>query len=169
MQRCTVDLSGFPDLIVVYLGLRVNAWRGIRRLVTLGPGIQASVADAPDGLLLHENLTYSFFPVHIGMRQYWRDFESLERFTRSEPHRTWWRDFLRDAGGTGFWHETYALRGGMEAIYDDVPDRVGLARFAPVLPANGRMAGARGRLGRSDRPPTNPADDDGTFSPELTT
>ena len=146
LERCTVDLSSYPDLVVVYLGLRVNAWNGLRRLLRLGPGIQASVAAQPDGLLSHENLTYGLFPLHIGMRQYWRDFDSLERFTRSEPHRTWWREFLRDAGGTGFWHETYARRGGMEAIYDDVPVRVGFARFAPVVAAEGRRASARGRL-----------------------
>ena len=146
MQRCTVDLSAYPDLVVVYLGLRVNAWTGLRRLFRLGPGIRASVAAAPDGLLLHEDLTYGLFPLHVGMRQYWRDFASLERFTRSEPHRTWWREFLRDAGGTGFWHESYARRGGMEAIYDNIPVRIGFARFAPVVPADGGLTTARGRL-----------------------
>ncbi len=146
MQRCTVDLTAFPDLVVVYLGLRVNAWTGLRRIFRLGPGISASVAAAPDGLLLHEDITYGLFPLHIGMRQYWRDFASLERFTRSEPHRTWWREFLRDAGGIGFWHESYARRGGMEAIYDDIPVRIGFARFAPVVPADGGLATARGRL-----------------------
>ena len=71
------------------------------------------------------------------MRQYWRDFESLERWTRSEPHRDWWKNFLRDSGGTGFWHETYALRGGFEAIYDDMPQPIGMMKFAPL------QAGAR--------------------------
>lgn len=169
VERLTVDLSGFPDLVVVYLGIRVNAWRGIRRIASLGPGIQASVADAPDGLLLHETLTYGFFPLHIGMRQYWRDYESLERFTRSEPHRSWWRDFVKDAGGTGFWHETYTCRGGMEAIYDDVPQRIGFARFAPIVSAQGARNSARGRLGRADRPSTNSVDDRTDLSGLATT
>jgi hypothetical protein len=26
---------------------------------------------------------------------------------------------------TGFWHETYLMTGGMEAIYDDVPEPIG--------------------------------------------
>jgi hypothetical protein len=38
---------------------------------------------------------------------------------------------LRDSGGTGFWHETYFMRGGMEAIYDDMPRPVGFLNFAP--------------------------------------
>lgn len=29
VTRETVDLSAYPDLVVIYLGLRVNAWRGI--------------------------------------------------------------------------------------------------------------------------------------------
>jgi len=37
---------------------------------------------------------------HVGMRQYWRDFESLEAWSRSDPHRIWWQSFLRDRAGT---------------------------------------------------------------------
>jgi pimeloyl-ACP methyl ester carboxylesterase len=43
------------------------------------------------------------------MRQYWRDFDSLERWARSLPHKAWWQEFLRDSGGTGFWHEALAV------------------------------------------------------------
>ena len=39
---------------------------------------------------------------------------------------SWWRDYLRDRAGTGFWHETYFSRGGVEAIYDDMRVPVGL-------------------------------------------
>ncbi|WP_396349626.1 monooxygenase family protein [Geodermatophilus sp. DSM 44513] len=68
----------------------------------------------------HEMLRYSAFPLHVGMRQYWRDLDSLEAWTRSDPHRTWWWDLLRDSGGTGSWHETHPVHGGMEAVHDDV-------------------------------------------------
>jgi hypothetical protein len=54
VERRTVNLSAYPDLVVIDLGLRVNALRGIARF--LG---------------------------------YWRDFESLERWPRSEPHRAY--------------------------------------------------------------------------------
>jgi hypothetical protein len=52
----------------------------------------------------------------------------MERWARSEPHRIWWQNFLRDSGGTGFWHETYFMRGGIEAIYDDVTGRPAVSR-----------------------------------------
>jgi len=101
--RRTVDLSAYPDLVVIYLG----------------------------------------------MRQYWRDFESLEAWARSEPHREWWSKFLRDSGGTGFWHEAYFMRGGMEAVYIDVATDVGFLRFAPQSEARDAMFSARGRARRS--------------------
>jgi hypothetical protein len=145
VDRRTVDLSAYPDLVVIYLGMRVNRLTGLKTLFGFGPRISRSVTAQPDGLLLHENFLFSFFPVHAGMRQYWRDIESLLAWTRSEPHRLWWKNFLRDSGGTGFWHETYLMRGGMEAIYDDVAKPIGFMAFAPVKPARGAMFGAAHR------------------------
>jgi len=143
--RQTVDLSQYPDLVVIYLGMRVNTITGIKTLLGFGPKITHALAANPDGLLLHENLLYSLR--HLGMRQYWRDFPSLETWSRSEPHRQWWQRFLRDSGGTGFWHETYMRRGGLEAVYVDMTKRVGLASFAPVIAAKGPMFSARTRAG----------------------
>jgi Domain of unknown function (DUF4188) len=143
-RRETVDLSQYPDLVVIYLGMHVNALTGFKTLIGFGPKINASVDAKPDGLLLHEYLLFSLR--HLGMRQYWRDFNALETWSRSEPHRIWWQHFLRDTGGTGFWHETYFRRGGVEAVYIDMP-RIGLSRFAPVEPARGAMFSARKRAG----------------------
>jgi hypothetical protein len=147
ISRQTVDLSGYPDLVVIYLGMRVREPRGMRKLLRTGRQIQQGVAQAPDGLLLHENMIFSIFPPHLGMRQYWRDLDSLERWTRELPHQQWWKDFLRDSAGTGFRHETYFQRGGMEAIYDDLDKSVGMMNFAPLVKARGRMFSARHRLG----------------------
>jgi Monooxygenase af470-like len=161
VNRRTVDLSHFPDLTVIYLGMRVNSLRGIKTLLSFGPRISKAVAERPTGLLLHEPIFYSLFPPHIGMRQYWRDFQSLETWTRSLPHQAWWQEFLRDSGGTGFWHETYFIRGGMEAVYLDLTAPPGLAQFAPVTPAHGPMFSARTRLRLEGEPlpaPTSETD-----------
>jgi len=163
MKRHTVDLSQYPDLVVIYLGMRVNVLRGVKTLLGFGPKIATVDKQKPDGLLAHENLLYSVFPLHIGMRQYWRDFESLEQWARSEPHRIWWKEFLKDSKGTGFWHETYFKRGGMEAVYVDVPDRFGLRAFAPELEARGSMFSARQRSGRHDRPGPAPVVNESEF------
>jgi hypothetical protein len=116
VDRRTVDLSQYPDLVVIYLGMRVNRLTGLKTLFGFGPKISASVEAQPQGLLLHETIIYSMFPPNVGMRQYWRDMDSLLAWSRSEPHREWWKAFLRNSGGTGFWHETYLMHGGMEAI-----------------------------------------------------
>jgi len=154
VSRRTVDLSQFPDLVVIYLGMRVNRLTGLKTLFGFGPKISDSVAARPDGLLAHENIFYSFFPMHVGMRQYWRDMPSLLAWTRSEPHRLWWKSFLANSGGTGFWHETYLRQGGMEAIYDDVPQPIGFMHFAPVVAARGPMFGAERRS--AGRPGADP-------------
>jgi len=51
VARQTVDLSAFPDLVVIYLGMRVNAWVGLKTLIGLGPQIKNSVNQKPDGLV----------------------------------------------------------------------------------------------------------------------
>ncbi len=156
VKRITVDLSGYPDLVVVYLGMRVNMLSGLKTLLGFGPKTQNSVNAKPEGLLLNEYLIVSLFPPHLAMRQYWRDFQSLEAWARSEPHRAWWKQFLRDTGGTGFWHETYFLRGGIEAIYDDIHQPLGLSAFAPQREARGPMFSARQRLGLAGDAPAPP-------------
>ena len=70
---------------------------------------------SPEGLLLHEELIYSQEPLHVGMRQYWGDFDSLEAWALALPHKEWWTDYLRDRGGTSFSHETYFRTGGFES------------------------------------------------------
>jgi Monooxygenase af470-like len=151
-DRRTIRLSDFPDLVVIYLGMRVNALTGLKTLLGYGPKIDRSVAERPDGLLLHESVVYSLFPPHVGMRQYWRDFGSLERWARSDPHRLWWQSYLKSSGGTGFWHEAYFLRGGMEAVYVDMPVDVGFLKFAPQAPARGAMFSARERARVAGKP-----------------
>ena len=155
LARRPVDPTEFPDMVVIYLGMRVNSISGIKTVIGIGPKISRSVAARPDGLLLHEPLLFSLFPLHIGMRQYWKDFESLEAWARSDPHRGWWNQFLRNTGGTGIWHETYFMRGGMEALYGNMVEETGFLRFAHVAEAKGSMFSARGRL-RHLREPAKP-------------
>lgn len=94
----------------------------------------------------------------IGMIQYWRSFEDLERFARhpSEPHVEAWRRYNRMVGndGTfGIWHESYLVdpAGGHEAIYDNMP-AFGLGGVMEHVPALGRRETARRRLGGESVP-----------------
>src|SRR5215475_9051030 len=98
-RRTTADLRGYPDLVVIYLGMRVRSARGALTLLRYGPRIRSSAAVRPDGLLRHEMVLWGLFPPHLGMRQYWRDFDSLERWARQEPHAAWWRALLSNMAG----------------------------------------------------------------------
>ena len=37
VDRKTVDLSAYPDLVVIYLGMRIRRLDGLKRLAGLGP------------------------------------------------------------------------------------------------------------------------------------
>lgn len=143
-SKISVDLSAYPDLVVVYLGFRVSTLKGLFAMLGIGKGLEMIRRDKPDGLLAHENMFYSLR--HVGMRQYWRDFDSLEAFTRSDPHKTWWTQFSKDPKGSGFWHEAYRKRGGMEAIYLGMPTPIGLASFAAARAPEGPFLSSRDRL-----------------------
>jgi hypothetical protein len=155
LTRTTPDLSAYPDLVVIYLGMRVRNLRGLGTIRRVGKEIRRAVQEGPDGLLRHENITFSTFPLHAGMRQYWRDLEALERWTRSGIHREWWSTYLRDPAGTAFWHETYFIGGGMEAIFVDVPEPLGMLAFAPEMDARGPMFSARSRARRTGATPAD--------------
>ena len=159
VDRKTVDLTTYPEMIVIYLGMRVRTLRGLWTLLKLGPQIDKAGCDRPAGLLHFENnVIYKLFPLNLGMRWYWRDFAAMEAWSRSETHRIWWQTFLKDSGGTGFWHETYFMSGGMEAIYDDMDlPPIGFQAFAPNVPASGPMFSARHRLGVKGDLPRQPA------------
>ncbi|MGH9000278.1 MAG: phenylacetaldoxime dehydratase family protein [Acidimicrobiia bacterium] len=146
VDRQTVDLSQYPDLVAIYLGMQVHSLRGLWALARLGLQIQRSQRARPDGLLLHEDFVFAQFPPHVAFRQYWRDYDTLEAWTRQLPHQGWWQSFLRDSKDTGFWHEAYSVRGGFEAVYDDMRRLPGLAAFAPLTPARGPLFSSRGRL-----------------------
>jgi hypothetical protein len=143
VTRRSVDLSAYPDLVVIILGFRVRRLRGIATLLGIGQGLRQIASDPPPGLLWSEQFLFALN--HVGIRQYWRDLPSLEAFTRSEPHSRWWRGFLRDSGGAGFWHESYS-RQGMEAVYIDMPGPVGFGHFAPARKPTGPFMSARQRM-----------------------
>lgn len=155
-HRQTIDLSGYPELVIIYLGMRANSPRGVGTLLRTGPRIKAAVAERPDGLLLHENLIYGMFPPHFGMRQYWRDFESMETWARTGTHAQWWRNLLANPRGVGFWHETHFADGGTEALYINAAKPTGLMAFAPVNEARKSMYTARRRLQLPDEAATEP-------------
>ena len=62
VKRLAVDLSRYPDLVVVYLGMRVNRITGLKTLFGFGPRITKSVKGRPTAYLAMETSFSRFFP-----------------------------------------------------------------------------------------------------------
>jgi hypothetical protein len=84
-------------------------------------------------------------------------FSSSTTFSSWQPERMWVLHAITclrlkvatlPSGGTGFWHETYFMQGGMKGIYDDIEQPIGLMKVAPIVPARGPMFGAAHRVGK---------------------
>ena len=157
-NRMTVDLTDYPDVVVLYLGIKVNKLRGTGRVVKMRAQLNEMVKHPPDGMMAHESFWWSFFPLHVGFRQFWRDPDSLDRYAHTSEHRDWWSKFLGDGAAlTSAWHEAYFSGGGRDLLYTDMNNEVGWARFAPTLVARGQSYSSRGRAGVAETGVAQPA------------
>ncbi len=144
--------------VVFLIGMRINRifaarkWLATARAITRM--LRVLFAHPEKGFMGGQTILYWR---GIGLIQYWRSFDDLERFARapSEPHLDAWRRFNATIGadGTvGIWHETYMIeRGKHEAVYGNMP-RFGLAAAVGHVPAVGRRETARRRLGGENEP-----------------
>lgn len=149
--RMTASHSG--ALVVFIIGLRINAFhrpgKWLPVLRAMGPMIAELAADPDSGFLGVQTTLAGLRTVQ--MVQYWRDFDSLERYARARDKRHWpaWTAFNKAVGsdGTvGIYHETYAVApGGHETIYANMPP-FGLGKVAGLVPATGSREAARSRM-----------------------
>lgn len=146
-QRMTADIEG--DFVVFLIGVKINSfWKPHKWLPVLRamPRMLKELEKQPETGFLG-SISGGLLIV-----QYWRSFEQLETYARSQNHLHWpaWVAFnkrMRDSrGDVGIWHETYLVRDGQyEAVYSGMP-RWGLAAAGTAIPASGRKETARGRL-----------------------
>jgi hypothetical protein len=52
VNRVSVDLTAYPDLVVIYLGMRVNSLRGLATLFGFGPFRPCLIIDLARGTVL---------------------------------------------------------------------------------------------------------------------
>jgi hypothetical protein len=119
-----------PNLCVAMFGVQFLTAAGQQRYEAAGISEQMDQALAlaqSEGLLLHNRgMMSSEGPVLI---QYWRSYADLDGWARSQPHSSWWRWLLDNAGeDLGFYHEIYQARTA-EAIYERGTQPVGPALF----------------------------------------
>lgn len=147
------------DFVVLLIGARINRWWRFRKWFPVAAAMnrmQREIAADPEIGCLHIENFNGRTTLSV---QYWRSFEHLERFARSQEwsHLPAWRAFnrlVRDSGDVGVWHETYKVRAGeYEAIYANMPV-FGLAG-AGELVTLGRSSTSASRIGHrsEDRAP----------------
>ena len=148
-DRLTVS----PDqrFVVFLIGARVNKWWmlpvlwGVAR--SMGRMMRKLSSDPSTGLLAFEN----YGGRTALMLQYWRSVEDLQRYARdkAEAHVPAWRQWIQKwglGGAVGIWHETYVVEpGSYECVYHHMPS-FGLGKVGPLVPAEGELKTAAGRL-----------------------
>jgi len=149
--RKTADFSG--PVTVFIIGMRINSFLKIGKwwpvFKSMGPMIEELARNKDSGFLGTEYALCS--PRQIMLLQYWKDFDSLERYARSKDEKHWpaWVAFNRNIGsdGTvGIFHETYVVQGGAyETVYGNIPS-FGLGKVAGLVDATGSRNEARDRM-----------------------
>jgi Monooxygenase af470-like len=159
--RYSADVDG--DFVVFLIGMRINQPLKVRQWLPVAaamPPMLRALDQYPElGCLGY----HSWFGRTTILLQYWRDFESLDRFARDKqlPHLEPWRRFntaVGRSGVVGVWHETYRVRAGdFEAIYVNMPV-FGLAAASRHVPTSRKAQTAAARLGlsRADQPAVAP-------------
>ena len=131
-----------PTLCIAIFGVQFHTPEGERRYAEAGineemfPALEAA---RQEGLLLLNRVMMSDEgPL---LFQYWRSYDDLDRWARTQPHSRWWRWLLENSGpDVSFYHEIYQARTA-EAIFERGTKPVGPALFCSletVEPGEGR-------------------------------
>ena len=149
-ERLTVRRE--DGFVVFLIGARVNKWWMLPVLWGVTRAMSRIMnelrSDPSNGLLAYE----SYGGRTTLMLQYWRSVEDLQRYAknRERAHVPAWRRWAKRwglSGAMGIWHETYVVEPGTyECMYHHMPP-FGLGKVGPLVPAEGALSSATGRLG----------------------
>ncbi len=138
VNRQTVDLSPYPDLVVIYLGMRVNRLYGLRTLMGYGPRdpevrdatARRSAAPRVAALVAVPYASSACASTGGTCRHCWRG---------PGPNRTGCGGgtFCATAAEPDSGTKRICSRAGMEAVLRRHPRTARLRGFAPVHPARG--------------------------------
>ncbi len=157
--RFTADIDG--DFVVFLIGMRFNHPLRIRKwwpVATAMPKMLKVLSQHPELGCLGFQQWFGWTTILV---QYWRDFDSLDRFAKDRdlPHLEPWRRFnraVRASGDVGIWHETFKVA-RVRGRYGNMPV-FGLAAAARHLPTAQKANTAAARIGASatDEPIVEP-------------
>lgn len=145
--------------IMLILGIRVNDfrlfWKWIPTALYSLPMLYTLIRHRAAGFLGGQ-ATY-FWP-GIGLIQYWRTFEDLERFARSKEHPhfgawRWYNKAIGTKGSVGLWHEVFLVKPLChETVYENMPLFGMAAATKPIPVTEQHKTISRLRLGEKDAP-----------------
>jgi hypothetical protein len=148
-ERLTVNRN--EGFVVFLIGARFNKWWMLPAAWAVGMAMTRMMkelaANPESGLLAYE----SYGGRTTLMVQYWRSAEHLQRYAKdkTKSHAPAWRQWIQKwagGGAVGIWHETYVVGPGTyECVYQHMP-AFGLGRVGPLVPAEGALKTAAGRL-----------------------
>lgn len=150
-ERMAAEVEG--EFVVFLIGARINRWWKVGawwQVFTAMPRMLIELSQHPELGLMHYRGHFGFGSAFIV--QYWRSFEQLEAYARSQTnaHLPAWQAFNRITGSNGdvgIWHETYVIKPGQyEAFYNNMPP-FGLGLAGTLAEAKGHRKAARERLG----------------------
>ncbi|WP_392535060.1 DUF4188 domain-containing protein [Nostoc sp. C117] len=124
--RFTAEID--EPFVVFLIGMRINKFFAFSKWIptarAMSPMLKSLNHNPEKGFLGGETFVYWR---GVGLIQYWRSFEDLERFARNpaDAHLEAWQRFNRAIGvdgSVGIWHETYLIEPGRyEAVYGNIP------------------------------------------------
>jgi hypothetical protein len=140
-------------VVLFLIGMRINRLAAVGKwsfVVGAMPRMLRELHNKPDsGLLWYRNYLSGRI---VMVQQYWESFDKLLAYAHDKDgqHFPAWAEFVRRVGysdgAVGIWHETYLIEPGKsEAIYGNMP-LFGLAAATQSVPAEGRLAAAKGRF-----------------------
>ena len=149
--------DGVTELVLLRMGLRAlrwTAWGHVKRLASEVERASTRAIAEKAGLLRSERVRFE--GRHLGFLQYWSGFDSLEAWSRREPHSAWWRsavERMRSTGDIAVYHEAFVVAPeGVESIYMNCPP-TGLSAFGILKEPVGNLTTGRDRLNRRARKP----------------
>ena len=150
-QFMTAEVDG--DFVLFLIGMRINKVWKIHKWLPVVLAVRRVLREL-DAHRESGFLGYFGAGRHRSVLtvQYWRSFEHLASYARSEEHQHWsaWVAFNKrtrnSRGDVGIWHETYQVHAGeYETVYSGMP-LFGLGTVGKLVPVGGTRATARGRL-----------------------
>lgn len=159
--RYTAELGPDQSYVVFLIGMRVNSFWRLNKWVPIAktmPKMLKALSSDPSLGMLHCESFFRLCPLTTCLVSYWKDFESLERFSKlagsPDSHLAVWGRFMKQVGsdGTvGIWHETYQIHPkNSESVYANMPE-FGMAKAFSHVKVNPNTQSARQRIHKEQK------------------